>query len=727
MKRILCVLLTAFLCLFLCAGALADLDPADIAGTWYLSALEVGDTVIIPAEHDMEIVIVLREDFSVLAQATHDEDAEGIWAILDDSVELVMADKNDGYYKVTCTMMDGALVEVQTDGSRSIYRKAAEDMGAPARADAAIADSGAEVFTHPAGVYTFTIPDGWIAVDGALAEGLMAMGLDVVEHSGMGYADWSGDDRPDGAVIMLFEIERIEGRFRNNINISVSDLGQDFSADAMLARGDGFIGYMQSMYDGFQPTAPVAKASFGKLETVLISGEFTQDGQEHAVRQAVFSDKGILYTVTLFAHADQITEYESVFAEVITSMRLAKENDVPDLAADAAGTAEDRQTDDTAVLDRGMELIQAQDYAGALAYFDAAVAESGGAAEFHFCRGWALGELYRNEEAERAFAKAVALEPENARYLDEYGASMINTGKYQEAYEAIDKAVKLEPSNGEYAGDRGFALYLLNRPGEALPELERAMELAPDYANAYYFAAIIQQELGAFEEAARHCEGYLERVPMADEVWLMLGDARMELGSYAEALAAYDGAIANGYFTAENIEKYAEAKAKAGIKAADQGGGKGDPVPRGDKTNTVAIDASLAGWISEEDAQAQAEERGIDFAVNHDGSFSYTMTPDQQTQLWANWMQDVAGTALQLLTAPSGVRNCEMSADFCEITFYVESSIDRSWLETVPAQLGLQMAMSRALLGEESPSTRVRIVDADTGTVNDSFHVPNER
>ena len=438
--------------------------------------------------------------------------------------------------------------------------EAQDDTGAPAHFDPAIAESGANVFTHPAGIYTLAIPDGWIAIDGALAEGLLAMGLDVVEHSDFGYADMSGDDRPEGAVIMLFEVEKTDGLFRNNINISVTDLGQDFSTDAILSRGDGFVQYMQSAYDGYVTTAPTAKKSFGKLETVVLSGEFTRDGQKHAVRQATFTDKGILYAITLFAHADQIAVYESVWAEVIASMQQAKEEDIPYAAAGAAG---DAKADAAAVLDRGVELIEAQDYAGALAYFDEAIAERGGEAGFHFYRGWALSQLYQNEEAEQAFAKAVALEPENARYLDGYGVSLIYTGKDQQAYEMIDKAVKLEPLNGEYIGNRGFVLYLLNRHDEALPELERAIELAPDGTNAYYFAAIIQKERGALEEAARHCEAYLERVPIADEMWLMLGDARMELGHYTEALAAYDRAIANGYFTAENIANYAEAKEKA--------------------------------------------------------------------------------------------------------------------------------------------------------------------
>ncbi|MCL1854713.1 MAG: tetratricopeptide repeat protein [Clostridia bacterium] len=572
----------------------------------------------------------------------------------------------------------------------------------------------------------------------------------------------------------------------------------------------------------------------------------------------------------------------------------------------------DNPETDPGLLARGQALLDAEAYEEALALFDEAAAESGDAAECHYYRGLALAHLLRDEEAERAFSNAVRIDPENARYLDEYGSSMIYTGKVQDAYEAIDKAVTLEPLNGEYRGDRGFVLFLLNRPDEALADLEQAIQLAPDYANAYYFAAIIQQERGALEEVASHCEAYLARVPIADEVWLMLGDARMEQGRYTEALAAYDGAVANGYYVASDIANYAEAKEKAGeagIEAADQGSDQGDSdllarveelldadsyeealalmdeaimrrpgvagyhhsrggalfglerfkeslesineairldgsdgeyyrdrgvayvhiseyeaaladflkakdlnysdeamhfftalchaeleelaeavqacanglaeypdsgdiwgflghvqinlenyseaftaynraIATGDytaedfgeaytllkdafggveETLTVTIDVSLMSWLSEEEAKAQAEERGIDFAVNRDGSFTYTMTPDQQTQLWANWMKDVPGTVLQLLKTDSGVRNCEMDTGFTEITFYVEADIDRDWLETVPALMGLRMAASHALQGKESPSTLVRIVDADTGTGIDTFRVPGGR
>jgi len=138
MKKILALITTLTLTLFvLCAGALAALDPADIAGTWYLSALEMEDTVIVPAEYDMEIIIALHKDFTALAQATYDEDAEGTWAIIGGRVVLTLSDGDGGRFRVTLTLIDGNLVEFEEDGTKSTYSKVAEDIGAPAALDAA--------------------------------------------------------------------------------------------------------------------------------------------------------------------------------------------------------------------------------------------------------------------------------------------------------------------------------------------------------------------------------------------------------------------------------------------------------------------------------------------------------------------------------------------------------------------------------------------------------------
>ena len=117
------------------------------------------------------------------------------------------------------------------------------------------------------------------------------------------------------------------------------------------------------------------------------------------------------------------------------------------------------------VLAQAKQLMENYDYEGALAYLDTIASDYEGKPDYYALCGEALGNMGRYDEAEKVFEKAVLIEPDNASYLDNYGAMMVYGGKYQDGYEIINKAVSLEPWNGEYIGDRGFALYLLGRPG----------------------------------------------------------------------------------------------------------------------------------------------------------------------------------------------------------------------------------------------------------------------
>jgi len=183
----------------------------------------------------------------------------------------------------------------------------------------------------------------------------------------------------------------------------------------------------------------------------------------------------------------------------------------------------------------------------------------------------ALAEFGRYTEAELAFGKAVEMEPDNTKYLCNYGFTMAwYNGRLQEGYELLDKAVALEPSNGSNVSDRGAILFLLDRTDEAISELRRAIQLDPEYANGYYFTAMALYEAGEYEEAARYCEESLDRFPGADYMMVMLGDSQFMLGHCAEALVAYDEAITYGNYALWNIENYPAAKrALAAEKAAE--------------------------------------------------------------------------------------------------------------------------------------------------------------
>jgi tetratricopeptide (TPR) repeat protein len=53
----------------------------------------------------------------------------------------------------------------------------------------------------------------------------------------------------------------------------------------------------------------------------------------------------------------------------------------------------------------------------------------------------------QDEEAEKAFEKAVKLKPDDSDYQMELGAILIKLAKYREAIEPLKKAVELDPEN----------------------------------------------------------------------------------------------------------------------------------------------------------------------------------------------------------------------------------------------------------------------------------------
>jgi regulator of sirC expression with transglutaminase-like and TPR domain len=56
-----------------------------------------------------------------------------------------------------------------------------------------------------------------------------------------------------------------------------------------------------------------------------------------------------------------------------------------------------------------------------------------------------------------------------------------------------------------------------NKPGEALDFYEAGLQLYPTWPQGYFNAALIAAELGFYEDAIEHMQGYLELVPDAPD------------------------------------------------------------------------------------------------------------------------------------------------------------------------------------------------------------------
>ncbi|MEK7470053.1 MAG: tetratricopeptide repeat protein [Planctomycetota bacterium] len=166
----------------------------------------------------------------------------------------------------------------------------------------------------------------------------------------------------------------------------------------------------------------------------------------------------------------------------------------------------------------GNELLQNQDYEGALTALRRAASFRSASADVHHLLGLALVGLHRETEAVVEFRLAVDLDPGFAQALVNYGTALASTGRAAEATEAFERALRIqgerastllslgnaaataqlfptalsafdrairadEKSPDGWVG-KGKVMILLKNLGEARKCLKRALELDPSHGEA---------------------------------------------------------------------------------------------------------------------------------------------------------------------------------------------------------------------------------------------------
>lgn len=130
---------------------------------------------------------------------------------------------------------------------------------------------------------------------------------------------------------------------------------------------------------------------------------------------------------------------------------------------------------------------------------------------FYFWYGAANERKGRIDEAARLFKKCIAMEPPPARAQD-YNAwvDALNYLAYMwaerglhldEGLELINRALAIQPDNAAYIDTRGWIYFMQGRYIEAREEIERAIALMPGDATLTDHMGDIYEKLGVIEEA----------------------------------------------------------------------------------------------------------------------------------------------------------------------------------------------------------------------------------
>lgn len=214
----------------------------------------------------------------------------------------------------------------------------------------------------------------------------------------------------------------------------------------------------------------------------------------------------------------------------------------------------------------------------------------------------ALAETNTEKKIEY-YSKAIQLDPKDADAYNNRGVAKNNLGRYAEAIADFDKAIELNSKSANAYSHRGFSKHRLghsieglidldiaiqlksnyaagyNRRGKVKFDLEQYVEAIADYDEAVKIAGYFHNPIWKYREAAtkkllsqgitppavvpptandwyekaneeenkeKKIEYYTEAIqlnPTAGYYYRQRGDAKQELGRYAEAIADYDKVI----------------------------------------------------------------------------------------------------------------------------------------------------------------------------------------
>ena len=191
----------------------------------------------------------------------------------------------------------------------------------------------------------------------------------------------------------------------------------------------------------------------------------------------------------------------------------------------------------------GLVTLQRGDQAAALERIDAAIAISGGVAEYHHNRGVALLRLGRPGDAEPSFRRALQLKPAYPDASNALGNALLALQRVDEAATAYRSALARQPQFPEAHNNLGNALLRLNKLDEAIAHYWQAVQQRPGYLKALCSLAAALQERGNLVEAEACYRRAVAQHPAQAKAWHGLAVVQRELGDFEGAVDSLRQAV----------------------------------------------------------------------------------------------------------------------------------------------------------------------------------------
>lgn len=146
-------------------------------------------------------------------------------------------------------------------------------------------------------------------------------------------------------------------------------------------------------------------------------------------------------------------------------------------------------------------------------------------------------------EAEAAYRRALAVDPENVEAFNNLGMIASRVGQHDIAIELIRRAVASRQHDPDLNNNLGEALRGAGRLQEAVEAYSAALRSVPDHAGANCNLGVVLQKRGDFAGARECYLRALKTAPHSAEVHNNLGNLYKEFGRVAEAVSCYSKAL----------------------------------------------------------------------------------------------------------------------------------------------------------------------------------------
>ena len=169
-------------------------------------------------------------------------------------------------------------------------------------------------------------------------------------------------------------------------------------------------------------------------------------------------------------------------------------------------------------------------------------------------QGVALQQLKRNDEAAAALKEAVSLSPDDTTVMFQLGAVLERAGRAPEAEQVFRDVIAKDPLD---AGALNYLGYMLAERGggnldEAVGFIQRALKVEPDNPSFLDSLGWAYFQQGKLDLADKPLTAAADRLPKNSVIQDHLGDLRLKQNRVADAIAAWERALAGD---AEQIDR----------------------------------------------------------------------------------------------------------------------------------------------------------------------------